>query len=190
MAQADVLTLVDDLSLGQANATEAAVFYAEIIRELGYLELLTSTETIAQQAHVNTYELASSTIMDIEYYNSTGFLTKADGKGLGSVFGADWRNRTGSPVAISLDQEDESSFRLIPGPINDDTITVIRTETRTDVPVWLELPIAFEILSREFLRESDHQDTELATICKLTATVLFNLVGVTINAQETSKRSS
>lgn len=185
MAQADVLTLVDDLSLGQANATEAAVFYAEIIRELGYLELLTSTETMTQEAGVNTYELADSTIMDMEYYNTTGFLTKADGMGLGSVFGADWRNRKGSPVAISMDQEDDTAFRLVPSPINDDTITIIRTETRTDVPVWLELPIAFEILSREFLRESDHQDTELSTVCKLTATLLFNLVGVTLHAQET-----
>lgn len=185
MAQADVLTLVDDLSLGQANATEAAIFYAEIIRELGFFELLTSTETIVQQADVNTYELATSTIMDMEYYNSTGFLTKADGKGLGSVFGSDWRNRKGSPIAISQDQEDESAFRLVPAPLNDDTITIIRTETRTDVPSWLELPIAFEILSREFQRESDHQDTELATTCKLTATLLFNLVGVTINAEKT-----
>lgn len=187
MAQADVLTLVDDLSLGQANATEAAVFYAEIIRELGYLELLTSTETVAQEADVNTYELAESTIMDMEYYNSTGFLTKADGKGLGSVFGADWRNRTGSPVAISMDQEDDTAFRLVPSPNNSDIITIIRTETRTDVPSWLELPLAFEILSREFMRESDHQDTEMATVCKGAANLLFNLVGVTLGGSEKTK---
>jgi hypothetical protein len=190
VAQADVLTLVDDLSLGQANATEAAIFYAEIIRELGFIELLTGTETIAVHAGTSSYTLATDTIRALEFYNTSGFLTKAAYRGLGALFGSSWRNRTGSPLAVTVEDENNNSFSLVPSPNYDDTLTVIRTETRTDVPVWLELPIAMEILNREFLRESDHQDIEFAGLAKMIANLLFNLVGVFFNAQETSQRDS
>lgn len=190
MAKADVLTLVDDLSLGQANATEAAIFYDEIIRELGFVEVLTGTETITVHAGTNSYSLASDTIRALEFYNTAGFLTKSVYSGLGSIFGSSWRTRTGSPLAVTVEDENNNSFSLVPSPNYDDTLTVIRTETRTDVPVWLELPIALEILSREFLRESDHQDIEFSSLSKQIATISFNMVGVYLNAQETKQRDS
>lgn len=184
MAKADVLTLVDDLSLGQANATEAAVFYDEIIRELGFIEVLTGTETITIHAGTSSYNLAVDTIRALEFYNTAGYLPKSAYSGLGALFGASWRTRVGSPLAVTVEDENNNSFSLVPSPNYSDTMTVIRTETRTDVPVWLELPIALEILSREFLRESDHQDLEFSSLAKQIATVSLNMVGVYLNAQE------
>ena len=189
MAQADVLTLVDDISLGQANAAEAAVFYAEIIRELGFVEVLTGTETISVTAFNGNYTLATSTIMALEFYSTRGFLTKSDTPGLKSIFGSSWRNRTGSPVAVTMEDENNNSFSLVPIPQESDTLTVICTETRTDVPTWLELPLALEILSREYLRESDHQDVEFSSMCKQLADLAFNLVGVKYRGEETERDS-
>lgn len=190
MAKADVLTLVDDLSLGQANATEAAIFYDEIIRELGFIEVLTGTETITIHAGTGSYTLATDTIRALEFYNTAGFLTKAQYTGLGALFGSSWRTRVGSPMAVTVEDENNNSFSLVPSPNYDDQLTVIRTETRTDVPVWLELPIALEILSREYLRESDHQDVEFSGISKTLATIFLNLAGVYLNAQEKQRNTS
>lgn len=190
MAQADVLTLVSDLSLGQASATEAAVYYAEIIRELGFREVLTGTEQIAVTAGQPFYSLATSTILALEFQNKSGFLAKSDSKGLAALFGSGWRNKTGSPLAIERTFEDEDTFRVVPAPNHEDTITVIRTETRTDVPVWLELPIAFDILSREFMRESDHQDVEFSGTCVMIAKLLYNLVGVMEDASQKERNPS
>lgn len=190
MAKTDVLDLVSDFSLGQANATEAEVFYDEIIRELGFIEVLTGTENITVHAGTGSYTLASDTIRALEFYNTAGYLTKAAYSGLGALFGSSWRTRTGSPLAVTVEDENNNSFALVPTPNHNDTLTVIRTEARTDVPVWLELPIALEILSREFLRESDHQDLEFSNLAKTMATLFFNLVGVYLNAQENQRRDS
>lgn len=179
MAKADVLTLVTSLSLGQDNATETAIFYDEIIREMGFLDVLTSTETIPIVSGVSVYTVAADTIRSIEFHSGNyGFLTKTDGKGLGSIFGAEWRNRVGSPIAVSMDEEDDDAFRLVPIPDATDTLTIIRTDRRDDVPVWLELPLAFEILSREFSRESDHQDIDFSTATRAISNLLFIMVGV------------
>lgn len=184
MAKADVTALVTSLALSQDNTTETSIFYDEIVRELGFLDVLTGTETITITPNVAVYETAADTIRSLEFHSGIrGFLTRSDGKGLGSLFGADWRNRKGTPLAVSQDQEDDEAFRLVPIPDTGDTLTIIRTENRTDVPVWLELPIAFEILYREFGRESDHQDTMLSDLCKLIADMLYKLVGVPKNAR-------
>ena len=183
MSKATVLTLVTTLSLGQDDAAETAIFYDEIVREIGFLEVLTGTETIAVSAGTAVYNVAPDTIRSIEFHSqNSGFLTKADGKGLGSLFGADWRNRTGTPIGVSMDYEDDDSFRLVPSPNTDDTLTLIRTERRDDVPTWLELPIVFEILSREFSRESDHQDVELSSASRAISNLLFIMTGVKENA--------
>jgi hypothetical protein len=179
MAKADVLSLVTTLSVSQDNTTESSIFYDEIVREMGFFDILTGTETINVTSGVATYDLAANTIRAIEFHSAhSGFLTKSDGKGLSSLFGAAWRNKVGTPLAVTMDQEDDDAFRLVPTPDANDTITVIRTEFREDVPVWLELPIAFEILHREFMRESDHQDLEYSGFCKNMSVLLFQLVGV------------
>lgn len=183
MSKATILTLVSDMSLAQSNATEVSIIYDEVIRELGFVEVLTSTELIAVTGGTSTYALAPLNIRGLEFYLSTGFLTMSDGRGLGALFGSDWRNRTGAPVAYTYDDETSGDFRLVPAPVSDDILTVIRTDARQDIPTWLDLPVTFEILAREYLRESDHQDIELATLCKAMADLLFNMVGVEKNGK-------
>ena len=64
----------------------------------------------------------------------------------------------------------------------DDQVTVFATGTRTDLPYWLELPVAMEIVFRDYFRESDHQDIEFARVAGLLAQVLFALVEVEFGA--------
>ena len=55
-------------------------------------------------------------------------------------------------------------------------IMVLHTELRSLVPDWLELPVAFEILAREYRRESDHRDDAFATLCQRFADLLYAMV--------------
>lgn len=186
MAKTDVISLVTSIALSADDTTETNIFYDEIVRELGFFDVLTGTQTVNVTANTAVYGIDSDTILSREFNSvNNGFLTKSDGTGLGALFGSDWRNQTGTPLAVSMDQEDDDAFRLVPSPNSDDTVTIIRTETRTDVPIWLELPITFEILSREFLRESDHQDVQFASVCVGISSFLFKMVGVNFHGQQT-----
>lgn len=185
----NITTLVSDLSLSQSNTTEAGVFFDEIIRELGFIEILTGTENISITSGDADYKLAPFTVRALEFNSSNGFLADTDDQGLGSLFGASWRSKVGTPQAVNMEEEDDDTFRLVPKPNFDDIITVIRTEYRDEIPDWLDLPVTFEILSREFQRESDHQDIELANLCKQIATLMFNLVGVQYGTRNESGRS-
>lgn len=178
MSKSEVLTLVSDLALGADNSTETSIIYDEVVRELGFLEVLTGTETISTASGTATYQVANDNVQSLEYHSSQGVLTQAEGTGLASVFGASWRNRTGTPLAVTTDMESREVFRLVPIPDFADNLTIIRTEFRQDVPEWMEIAIAFEVLSREFSRESDHQDMVFAETCRAFAGILFNMLGI------------
>lgn len=191
MSRSDVLTMVSDLCLAQSDATEVGVLYDEIVRELGFYDVLVGTETIAVAAGTATYPLAAENMRVLEVDALTGRLDRASGSALRAVYGAGWQQRSGTPVAFTSEDEDSHVLRLVPVPLRADTLTVIRAETRVDVPYWLELGIAFEILHREFMRESDHQDVEFAGVARGIANLLLALVGVEVgNAQITGGTQS
>lgn len=186
MARADVLQLVSDLALSQSDATEVGVLYDEVVRELGFYEFLTGTEQIAVSANAAAYKVATDTIRILEVIDSTvGRLDRVDGRSLRSVFGAGWRNKVGTPIAHTATEASSDTIQLVPIPQQPSTLTVIRTEARTDVPVWLELAIALEIVHREFLRESNHQDIAYAQTARDLANMLLAMLGLQIrNARQ------
>lgn len=185
MAKADVLQLVTDLGVTTVDQTEIGIFYDEVVRELGFNEILTGTELVPVKAGNPEYILVEDTMRALEFHANGGRLDPIDITSLQSVFGVGWRTRTGTPLGYTQEEENEKTFRLVPSPTQDDTITVIRTEARTDVPVWLELPIALDVLGREYQRESDHQDVAFAQIARQLSLLLFKLVGVSNNAART-----
>ena len=183
MAKADVLQLVTDLGVTTVDQNEIGIFYDEVVRELGFQEILTGTELVPVQAGKPDYILVEDTVRAMEFHATGGRLDPIDITSLQSVFGVAWRTRTGTPLAYTQEEENEKTFRLVPNSTQDDTITVIRTETRTDVPVWLELPMALDILGREYQRESNHQDVAFAQIARQLSLLLFKLVGVSNNGK-------
>lgn len=181
MARADVLQLVQDFTLAQADATEAGVFYDELVRELGFYEFVTGTESISVISNTPSYKVAEDTIRVLEVIDDVhGRLDRIDGRSLRSVFGASWRLRLGSPLAHTATDEDSDTVRLVPIPLQPSTLTIIRTESRVDMPVWLELGLAFEIIHRDFIRESAHQDIAFAQVARNIANALFSMVGLEI----------
>lgn len=185
MAKDDVLTLVTDFSLNVADADETDVLYDEVVRELGFLEVLTSTETQVVEDHQAVVVLATDTIRLLELYSSEGGrLDSTTVNMVRAILGNNWRDQVGYPRAYVQDQENDNTVRLVPKPVAPLQVTAIRSDSRTDVPVWLELPLALEILSREMSRESDHQDIAFGAACAQFSRLLFNILGVSFNAQE------
>ena len=179
MAKSDVVTLVDNLSLSVTDATEVGVLYDEVVRELGFMELLTSVEVQQVDGGQATVVLEDDTVMALDVYTSDGGrLDRTSTNAVKAVFGNQWRHLVGSPVAYVKDHEDENVIRLVPTPSGSEVVTIIRTDARDDVPVWLELPLALEVLSREMARESNHQDVKFAAAASGLARMLFQLLGV------------
>lgn len=181
MAKADVVTLVDDLSLSITDSTEVGVIYDEVVRELGFLELMTSTETHALDAGEATVTFEDDAVMALELFTASGGrLDRTTTNAIRSVYGNQWRNLVGTPLAYVKDHEDENVVRLVPVPSAPETVTIVRTDARDDLPVWLELPVALEVLGREMARESDHQDVKFAAASSQLGRILFQLMGVAL----------
>lgn len=180
MAKADVLGLVTEFCLGLASGDEASRYYDEIVREIGLSEVLTGVDVQAIATDEPEHTNQADTIRILELHTGDyGRLDRTDQQSVES-FRATWRVGSGSPNAFIQSNINEDTLRLIPVPSKPDTLSTIRTEYREDVPVWLELPIAFEIMSREFFRESDHQDLTLAIAAAGAATILFDLLGMEV----------
>jgi hypothetical protein len=98
------------------------------------------------------------------------------------AYDADWRDADeGTPVAYSFTERDARKVLLFPTPSTtaSDGGTFLYGEQRTtDIPVFVALYIAFEILAEEFAYPSDHQDKEMAEMCAAMAKVLKQLVEV------------
>lgn len=191
MAKADIIGLVSQFCLGQTADPEATTYCNEVIRELGFVELLVGTETMPIIDEESVYETEPNTIRTLEFHTGHyGRLDRIDAQSLETTFSAQWRAHATTPMAVTHTHEQQPEFRLVPEPTALDTLTIIRTEFRDDVPVWLELPIAFETMSREFGRESDHQDLELAEATTRVAALLFQLLRVELRGAATVRQDT
>jgi hypothetical protein len=179
MAKADVVTLVSDFSGSVTDAVEVGVLYDEVVKELGFVELLTSVEVQNVGAGQDTLEFATDTIRSLEVYSDqVGKLDRTTAHALRAIFGNGWRGLKGTTVAYVQDQENDNTVRLVPIPEGPMSVSVVRVDSREDVPIWLELPIAFEVLNREMGRESNHQDVKFAALSGEVGKLLLSLLGI------------
>ncbi len=194
MSKTDVLALIADLSQGTANQVIAEGYYFDVIKDLGERGILTQATLLEVTANDATYTLPATGLRLLGAFYSDNYLCQASIQEVEAYAGTGWRDVTGDPIAYVVEDESKHDFRLFPKPaVPSDNfiflfgspfgkdflhgaVAVIHTETRNDLPVWLELPVVFEVLSREFSRESDHKDLLFAKICQDTANMFFEMV--------------
>lgn len=194
MSKATVLTLVSDLTLGAADATAADRYYDRVVEDLARFPWMTAMSLIPVTKGTSQYTLETTQVKILAMFydaRQLGKLTLAQAEGLNRY----WRNEVGQPHSYVVEDEAQKTFRLYPSPDLDSkpqsfpnsqpfgidfpayTIVLLHTETRTDVPAWLELPVALEVAAREMERESSHRDVEWATQARAMADALFSMVG-------------
>lgn len=179
MSKTTVLQLATDLSLGVADQDEISVYYDEIVRELGFREVLMETNTIDVEEGEPSYDFSDANILALEiHHNDTGRLSHMTGLGLRAAVGSNWRLRRGPPQAFTQDEKSSDEIRLYPIPNKDGLLTVIQTASFDDILEYLELPVALEICHREFMRESGHQDVEFAIMAHGLSKFFLNLIDI------------
>jgi hypothetical protein len=191
MAQVDVLNLVNSLSVGLRDSTASSNFYTRIVQEHGRLrESLTDAAYVAGVAGTVNYTIPTAAVRPLAVFYDDLWLFPEDKRGA-DVHDPYWRDRRGDPFAIVFEDATARTFDALPVPARNgaaiggdtpftafpaDNFTVIFTESATDVQPWEELLVATEILSREFARDSDHQDTEAATMWRQIADTLLGMI--------------
>lgn len=194
MPNATVTSMLQSLATVTVDTTATDNYQDEIIFEIargGFKNVLMQTGTafIHASSGVVTYTLASParTILLLCYDKRQLATAKKDEAWM---LDAAWRTSPqATPIAYTLDPEDRTQFALVPppqetgdAPGGDPTgttfvernITVVYTKTDLTIATGAYrdtlLPIAFEALSRELARDSDHQD-------KLASGVASNMAG-------------
>lgn len=179
MSKATVLQLATDLSLGVADQDEISNYFDEIVREIGFREIFVNVEPITVNADQATYAFSGDHVIVLEvHHNDTGRLSPSSGVSLRAAVGANWRLRRGVPNAFTQDEVSSNELRLFPIPSGPGLLAVVQTIEVDDILEYLELPVALEILHREFMREGSHQDVEFAGVARTLSQFFFTLIDV------------
>lgn len=188
-----MLTLASDLALGQGDPATADALYGEIVLSLRARQLLVSVTLLEHDAENPLYDAPEAALELLAVIYDDRQLSHMPTGAIESVQ-VNWRDLRGSPLAFVTETEGDRRFRLYPVPDTASTpatfstgipfgtdypgyiLAVIATEARRDLPAWLELPVALELVGREFSRESAHRDTVFAGACAELASRLLDVV--------------
>lgn len=191
--KADVLALVQTLSNGQADPNLALVFYDEVVNELAAGEWHTTATPLTVTSGSSLVNLPSTLLRLLQMIYDDDVLSKLSLRELESLR-AGWRAQNGTPIAYTLESETIKSLEVFPVPNQTPTPIIpvhglpvgedyqpgnavaIYAEYRTDVLPYLNLPVALRMLSKEYIRESDHMDANYAGLAGELATMLLGML--------------
>lgn len=193
MPKSDVLQLVQDLSNGLADVTTSERYYHDTVFDLGKRNFLTNATLIPVVAGTGSYAFPVGAIDLLGLFYDDKQLDLLPLRDLEWI-DPHWRDAEGPPEGYVRQDENDKTFRLYPEPdlpskdfifllgsplgldYPEYSLAAIHTETRNDLPAWLELPVAFRILSFEFERESAHRDPAFAKLCNELSQILLLMV--------------
>ena len=171
---ATVATLISNLSNGEADQTECARIYVDVMARLGLVPVL---------AQLNTAVTPMSGVMGLPgnmvqlllaFYNSyqLGELSIREANWLLP----NWRSAVGTPYNFVRESFNAQTIQLVPAP-NDGKNAQSLTSYTTDIlPVWLKLPVTLLVLADEYQRESSHQKLPVANACRALGELLIGIL--------------
>jgi hypothetical protein len=193
MSQADVQSLVSLLSNGQADPSLFPIFFNDAMNILGGADWHTIATPVKFTAGVNTVALSPGLLHLISVVYDDTVLSELTLRELEALT-TGWRNTSGNPVAYTTETETAKTIALFQTPAQTSPLIIpvhglpigedytpgngfsIHSEYRADPLPILTLPIALIVLTREYSRESDHQDFAMAGACKALASVLLGML--------------
>lgn len=191
--KADVQALVVLLSNGQYDATLFDKLYGDIITTLGPANWLTTAVPITYTANTSTVPLPTNLLNLICLIYDDTVLSGLSRREL-ETLNPGWRNVVGSPIAYTIESETVKTVEVYPTPYSTSPPIIpvhglptgqdyapgngisIHSELRDDAMPYLTLSIALKVLSREYVRESDHMDTAFASLCEQLGMLLLKLL--------------
>ena len=183
MSKATVNTLAQLIAVTAISSARLNEYYNEALVELaGTTEVNIQVETTPIVSGTDKYTYNSiagnaDMVQVLTVFNDDGFellqtnLTQLDSQGRA------WRTDTGSPTAWFLQHEQERQVRLYPIPDANGTMTLFVKDKEDAVPAWLDLPLAFAILKREFMRSSAQHDPVMVELCEQAGAIFRGIGG-------------
>lgn len=193
MAKANVIQLVNDISLNQADTTIIEGYYTDAVFELARLGFFATLTLVEVTKDTGVYAFPANATRVLDAFWDDDVLSKETVDSL-QAESAVWRDARGRPRAYTEESENADFIRLFPVPdvssknfsfllgapmgvdFPEYSLGLLINETRLDVQDYLDLTLAFMILSKEYLRESDHTDFRMATLCKQLAEFLTRVI--------------
>lgn len=206
MPKADVLSLANDLSLAQVDQTILGDLYDDFMLELGRVEpWLTSVAMIQSLNGQATYTPQPEVIRILSAFYDELHLSNVGERELEETAEL-WRDVDGHPIAFTVDAETGKVFRVYPKPdvdgaalvggfgqvtyaeaiyggsvplgsaFSSGTISLLYSSKRLSFLPYMEFPIAFLLLQREFMLESAHRDEGFASACGALGTLFMEMI--------------
>jgi hypothetical protein len=193
--RADILSLVSTLAAGQSNALTVSAFYDDAMTALARAGWFIEAELVHIDAGQAVSDPPVGTVRIVGLCYDDRDLAPTNWRAFESVSAA-WRDMEGTPYAYTQESETTETFRLVPAPrIPSKAFSFIHgtplgvdfpaycvcafvSRAPVDIPRWMDLPIAFGILAREFGYESAHADPAFAAACAQFGQLLAGAVSV------------
>ncbi len=198
MTKAEILALVASLAIQPLDADPLDVYFGESLEDMGKRSKppLVGTQLFDVTAGTADYTLSSDAVRMLAVFIGGVQLSAATIGDL-EAYSAVWRTLTGTPFAYTTEHVNARTFTLVPNPtVTSDALIPthgapygedfpanggcqVFSQTReTDLPDWIALCLAIDILSREYARPSLHQDTAFSALCARVSDLLYRLGGM------------
>ena len=194
MSRADVVTLIGELSMAQADIDLTVPQYLRDVMHNVIDRGLTAQVVIVETADgTAVYTPPSETVNVIAVFYDDRLLSYETHRTL-EARDPQWRDARGNPIAWTNEGETGKRVRLYPKPTAASktlifshaapfgvdfpayAIVAIINEFKEDVQQWYDVPLALSTLAREFRHESTYRDFEFARACDNLAGALMAMV--------------
>ena len=193
MSKASILSLVNTFSVGQADPITAEQYYDHIIDDTGRAPWFVTASLVTLTNGTSQYTLADDQIKILGVFYDDRLLDRVDKHTLES-FDPNRRDHRGLPIAYTVEDEAAKTYRLYPAPNRSSanfifiygsplgldyppySVLLLHTQMFPDLLPYLELPVMWEILAREYSHESNHRDDNFADFAQALADVLWMMV--------------
>jgi len=193
MTRQAVLDLCSALTLGQLSADTFAQYYDDAIYALGSVPYLVQPYQVPVDLQQGRFDYPDGAIELLDLWYDARHLDQMAQPQLDAMH-PNWQDHRGYPVAYTTDSLDLLAFQVYPVPDMPSApplfpqslqwgehyplyhVSMLATAHQVDLPVWMELPIAYQLLAREYGRESPHRDPVYAAACQQVSALLMDML--------------
>ena len=183
LTQDNIVDLANTIGGTTGSTASMNLYYDEVMQGLGtrFEPPLVETTTFAISSGTASYAWPSTACSILAIFSSAGREILPVSRNELDASDSGWRASTSTDsYQFFISSEDtQRSFRLYPNPSTASTGTLIMgVASSADVPDYMGLYVALEILKREFAKPSAHQDKQFSKAAGDVAQLFGMLIGV------------